>query len=1275
LKTLNYTATYMKSLNFLQILKLIIIVSSFLFTINTYAQVENKIDIRLKKNSPEVERKIVVIFKEQADVSMASSIHGKDAKASFVFHKLLMTAEESQRELIELLNARSIDFRSFYIVNMVALKADLDLIMELAALPYVKEVLEDSSLKLEESPEEDRSDPGLRAIEWNLTHIKAPDVWALGYTGQDVVIGGQDTGYKWDHAALINKYRGGTNDHDYNWHDAIHEIDSHNTGSNPCGLSIPVPCDDNNHGTHTMGTMIGDDGLNNQIGVAPGAKWIGCRNMERGYGTLTTYNECFEWFLAPYAYEDEPADGDPTKMPHVIANSWACPTDEGCNTTNFHIMEAALNNLRAAGCVIVVSAGNYGDGCSSVNHPASMFAGSFSVGATNNFDNIATFSSRGPVTIDGSNRLKPEISAPGVNIRSSVKNGNYASLGGTSMAGPHVAGLVALIISANPNLAGEVDKIEEIIQQTALTRTSSQNCGPVSGSSIPNNTFGYGRIDALAAVNRATNELFVPFIKIDQFGYRPQDTKIAILSDPQTGYNAADSYTPGSTIVVKNAYTFEIVYSGSPVPWNGGATNDQSGDKVWRFDFSSFTTPGTYHIADGNNGQKRSEDFEIREDIYNEIIRTVFKSFYYQRCGTAKTALHVHEGFVDGVCHIQDNAARYINDETNSSLYKNMSGGWHDAGDYNKYINFAYKPVNDLLFAYEINPQAWASDDLGIPESGNGIPDLLDEVKYELDWFMKMQDNDGGIHCVLGVKNYASASPPSADNAIRYYGPKTTSASYTAAASFAFAALQFRKIGVTAAQNYATLLENSALKAYNWAMANPGVTYYNTGKVAAGEQEVGTGDIYTYNINMRQTIASVYLYALTGNSIYKAYVENNYIFSHLFVWGFVYPFENVTQISLLYYSSLAGVNTTVSNAIKNAYRNSMDTYTDNFPAYQNDLGAYLAYVAANNITWGSNETQSNMGNLFQAYHHFNLNSSNNPSAEEIMSHFVHYIHGVNPIGLAYITNMSDYGASRSANTIYHAWFTDGSDLWDDVRTSVYGPAPGFIPGGPNPSWHLDWCCPNNCGSSEYNELCVDLTPPSNQPTLKSYREWNTSWPQNSWEVTEIGIYVQSAYLLLLSSFVNTALLPHEEDKLLEIANADILINSNSSGLILTSPNGSNFKLNVSNEGLINASLISSIPGGSSALDNTSLYISENEKGVIVKSPNNKQWRLYVDKSGAIKSTLITGPLEFKLEQTTGDLHIDQNGRGLILKDEQGFCYFIEVSDTGTLFSKPVQCFD
>src|SRR5690606_34773033 len=160
--------------------------------------------------------------------------------------------------------------------------------------------------------------------------------------------------------------------------------------------------------------------------------------MEQGYGMLSTYVECFEWFLAPYAYGDGPEEGDPTKMPHVINNSWGCPGEEGCNALNFGIMEEALMNLRNAGCVIVVSNGNYGGTCSTTSDPPAFFEGSFSVGASNTSNGIAPFSSKGPVTFDSSGRLKPNVVAPGVSVRSSIRNNSYASYQGTSMAGPHV---------------------------------------------------------------------------------------------------------------------------------------------------------------------------------------------------------------------------------------------------------------------------------------------------------------------------------------------------------------------------------------------------------------------------------------------------------------------------------------------------------------------------------------------------------------------------------------------------------------------------------------------------------------------------------------------------------------------------------------------------------------------------------------------------------------------------------------------------------------------
>jgi subtilisin family serine protease len=483
----------------------------FLISVTLSAQLVGKIDQKVISVDQNKLHNIVVILDKQADVSEAKNIKGKDAKAKFVYTTLLKTAEQNQEEVKDFLSKKNKTFQSFYIVNMIALQADGELINSLAELPSVRYVMEDGHFTMQQ-PTPDRSISGSRGIEWNVSMINAPPVWDLGYTGQGVVIGGQDTGYEWNHPALIKKYRGwngSTANHNYNWHDAIKIT---GTG-NPCGYNLSIPCDDHNHGTHTMGTMAGDDELGNQVGIAPGANWIGCRNMDQGDGTLITYTECFQWFLAPYAYGSIPSNGDPTKMPHVINNSWGCPTSEGCNPLNFGVMEIALNNLRNAGCVIVVSAGNSGPSCSTVKDPPAFFNGSFSVGSTTNGDVISSFSSRGPVTVDMSNRLKPNISAPGSGVRSCIRGGGYISYSGTSMAGPHVAGLVALLISANPELAGEVDKIEDIIEQTALPKTTAENCGSVPGTNIPNNTYGYGRIDALAAVNIALPSNYIPYVK------------------------------------------------------------------------------------------------------------------------------------------------------------------------------------------------------------------------------------------------------------------------------------------------------------------------------------------------------------------------------------------------------------------------------------------------------------------------------------------------------------------------------------------------------------------------------------------------------------------------------------------------------------------------------------------------------------------------------------------------------------------------------------------
>lgn len=435
---------------------------------------------------------VLLVLSEQADVSGAARLHGKKEKGRHVVERLRAAAERSQKPLLAELRQRRLPHRSYWIVNMIWTRLDAAAVADLAQRADILRVAANPSVALALPPLEpgEATEPRPAAIETSLTHVGAPALWTAGIDGTAVVVAGADTGYLWDHAALKNQYRGwngSTADHAYHWHDAIHT-----TGSS-CGADSPVPCDDNNHGTHTMGTMVGNDGAANQIGMAPGARWIGCRNMDRGNGTPATYSECFQFFLAPTDGAGE--NPNPDLAPDVINNSWGCPPSEGC--TDPVVLQTVIENVRAAGIVPVVSAGNSGSGCSTVNTPAAIYDAAFTVGATDNADLIASFSSRGTVTVDGSGRLKPDISAPGVSIRSSLRNGSYGSLSGTSMSGPHVVGLVALLISGAPCLRGDVDAIEQLIIATSVPRTSGQNCGGILGSEVPNPIYGHGAIRAI----------------------------------------------------------------------------------------------------------------------------------------------------------------------------------------------------------------------------------------------------------------------------------------------------------------------------------------------------------------------------------------------------------------------------------------------------------------------------------------------------------------------------------------------------------------------------------------------------------------------------------------------------------------------------------------------------------------------------------------------------------------------------------------------------------
>lgn len=455
-------------------------------------------------------QEIIVFFTEQADLSGAASIKGKTAKAAYVYEQVHEVAFRTQGPARIILDQNRIVYQRFAIVNAIYAQVDLRTARQLAELPGVRN-LQPNPWAAFDQPTIDRTPVNDRnVLEWGLEKIQADEVWEMGFQGEGIVVGGQDTGYEWEHPAIKGRYRGWDGvdaDHNYHWHDAIHEINPlHNdstleASNNPCGLDVDIPCDDHNHGTHTMGTMVGDDGAGNQIGVAPMASWIGCRNMERGWGSPASYIECFDWFLAPTDLNDE--NPDPGMAPHVINNSWGCPPVEGCEPENFALMQLAVDALKAAGVVVVTSAGNSGSSCGSVDDPAAIFANSFTVGASRSNDTIANFSSRGAVMVDSSFRLKPNVVAPGVGVRSCIRNGGYATWNGTSMAGPHVAGAVALLLSAAPHLEGEVELIETLFEETARPLMSVQDCGPFPGMAVPNAVYGYGRIDVLAAVAEA----------------------------------------------------------------------------------------------------------------------------------------------------------------------------------------------------------------------------------------------------------------------------------------------------------------------------------------------------------------------------------------------------------------------------------------------------------------------------------------------------------------------------------------------------------------------------------------------------------------------------------------------------------------------------------------------------------------------------------------------------------------------------------------------------
>jgi len=459
---------------------------------------KNKVDPYLleKLDSPSITTSYIISLQNyDLDTSDVTPID----RPQYVFEKLTSWSSETQVSLKNLLKNANVEFSSYWITNIIVATTNLSVLMDVASMDDVQNVQPNREFKVPlETPDfievEQQNDSLKRqaeTIEWNLEWIDAPTVWnTYGYRGDGFVVANADTGVTWNHPALISQYRGYNNNptpnHNYHWWDAIH-----NGGNNRCGLNTVAPCDDNGHGTHTTGTAAGFDHDGYYIGVAPDAKWIACRNMNAGIGTPQRYIECLQFFIAPTDLNGQ--NPNPSLAPHVIGNSYGCPPSEGCSVG---ALASAVTSVIEAGIFMSVSAGNSGPSCSSISDPPSIYDNVCAVGATNARSSVlASYSSRGPVTVGGSGHLSPNIVAPGSSVRSSYPPSGYAVLSGTSMASPAVTGSIPLIWQAKPNLVREPKLTRDLLESSARP-VNSNTC---SSTGSPNNAYGYGELDVANA--------------------------------------------------------------------------------------------------------------------------------------------------------------------------------------------------------------------------------------------------------------------------------------------------------------------------------------------------------------------------------------------------------------------------------------------------------------------------------------------------------------------------------------------------------------------------------------------------------------------------------------------------------------------------------------------------------------------------------------------------------------------------------------------------------
>lgn len=530
-------------------------------------------------------------------------------------------------------------------------------------------------------------------------------------------------------------------------------------------------------------------------------------------------------------------------------------------------------------------------------------------------------------------------------------------------------------------------------------------------------------------VDYSTTRPYEPPITTNQVGYRSESKKTAVFRN-------ADNESEFSVV---NANTNKVVYTGQ---LSDNINNVYAGEINKLGDFSSVTETGKYYIKCGN--LDNSYTFEISDNVYSNLLDDSIRMLYLQRCGTAVQ----DSDFGHAACHTGIATIYGTNDKID------VSGGWHDAGDYGRYIVPAAKSVADLLYAYDANPELY-SDNIGIPESGNGTPDILDEVRYELEWMKKMQRADGGVYHKVTCENFPGYVSPEAETAPLIVTPVSTTSTADFCASMALAYEFYKDIDKAFAEDCLERAERS----WSFLEANPNLIFSNPTDITTGDY----GDNSDYD---ERYWAAAQLYRATGNSKYENALNGMSAYKGL-DWSTVGDYGNIAILTDKKISS--------DSSIYKKAKNTVISQADKFTTISNN-SPYG--VALTKFDWGSNMTVANAGIILSTAYNITGDEKYLNAANAQLD----YLLGTNPVGECFFTG---YGTVSPENPHHRPSMAVGKSM------------KGMLVGGVN----------QNLEDSAAKAYCQDL------PAAKRYVDNSESYSTN-----EITIYWNSplTYLVALT---------------------------------------------------------------------------------------------------------------------------------------------------------------